>query len=83
MGLVAGFFVAYIPRWISWLKFTSFLYYGFGLLLKVQLMIDAKNLHRLDSVKVESAIKPNVPQNKEACCIMKHLRPLLAKPDPV
>lgn len=33
--LVGGYFVQTIPFWIVWLKYISFLYYGFNLLLKI------------------------------------------------
>ena len=32
---VAGFFVQAIPDWIGWLKYLSFIYYGYNTLLKV------------------------------------------------
>ena len=32
---VAGFFVQDIPDWIGWLKYVSFIYYGYNTLLKV------------------------------------------------
>ena len=32
---VGSFFVANIPAWIAWLKYVSFIYYGYNLLLKV------------------------------------------------
>ena len=32
---VGSFFVANIPAWIAWLKYVSFVYYGYNLLLKV------------------------------------------------
>ena len=31
---VAGFFVQDIPNWIGWLKYLSFIYYGYNTLLK-------------------------------------------------
>ncbi|KAL3156013.1 hypothetical protein ABBQ32_013001 [Trebouxia sp. C0010 RCD-2024] len=34
MILVAGFFVQDIPDWIGWLKYLSFVYYGYNTLLK-------------------------------------------------
>lgn len=34
---VAGFFVQSIPDWIGWLKYLSFIYYGYNTLLKVSL----------------------------------------------
>lgn len=35
---VAGFFVQTIPDWIGWLKYVSFIYYGYNTLLKVLLL---------------------------------------------
>lgn len=35
MVLVAGFFVFNIPVWIDWLKYLSFIFYCYSLLLKV------------------------------------------------
>ena len=32
---VAGFFVQSIPDWIGWLKYLSFIYYGYNTLQKV------------------------------------------------
>ncbi len=34
--LVGGFYVCDIPVWIGWLKYLSFVYWGFNLLLKIQ-----------------------------------------------
>ncbi|KAJ4980514.1 hypothetical protein NE237_031351 [Protea cynaroides] len=34
--LTGGYYVQHIPVFIRWLKYTSFMYYGFRLLLKVQ-----------------------------------------------
>ncbi|CAI0378408.1 unnamed protein product [Linum tenue] len=34
--LTGGYYVQHIPRFMQWLKYMSFLYYGFRLLLKVQ-----------------------------------------------
>ncbi|CAL5220454.1 g2473 [Coccomyxa viridis] len=36
MMLVGGFYVTSIPVWIAWLKYLSFVYYGYDLLLKVE-----------------------------------------------
>ena len=33
--LVAGFFVTNIPDWIGWLRYTSFIFYCYSLLIKV------------------------------------------------
>ena len=33
--LVAGFFVTNIPDWIGWLRYVSFIYYCYSLLIKV------------------------------------------------
>jgi len=35
--LVAGFFVTNIPAWIGWLRYVSFIYYCYSLLIKVRL----------------------------------------------
>lgn len=43
---VAGFFVQTIPDWIGWLKYTSFIYYGYNTLLKVLLQA---GVHRVGS----------------------------------
>ncbi|XP_010676075.2 ABC transporter G family member 26 isoform X2 [Beta vulgaris subsp. vulgaris] len=34
--LTGGYYVQHIPKFMRWLKYTSFMYYGFRLLLKVQ-----------------------------------------------
>jgi len=34
--LVGGFYVADVPVWIGWLKYLSFIYYGFNVLLHVE-----------------------------------------------
>ncbi|GLI64948.1 hypothetical protein VaNZ11_008352 [Volvox africanus] len=34
--LVGGFYVKTVPVWISWLKYLSFIYWGYNLLLKIQ-----------------------------------------------
>jgi hypothetical protein len=34
--LTGGYYVQHIPRFISWLKYVSFMHYGFNLLLKAQ-----------------------------------------------
>ncbi|BDA45889.1 ABC transporter G family member 14 [Coccomyxa sp. Obi] len=36
MMLVGGFYVTTIPVWIAWLKYLSFVYYGYDLLLKIE-----------------------------------------------
>jgi hypothetical protein len=36
MMLVGGFYVTNIPPWIAWMKYLSFIYYGYNLLLKVE-----------------------------------------------
>jgi hypothetical protein len=33
---VGGFYVTTIPIWIAWLKYLSFVYYGYNLLLKIE-----------------------------------------------
>jgi len=53
--LVGGFYVRSIPVWISWLKYLSFCYWGWNLLLKIEFS------HRgIDS----SACGPNYPANQ-------------------
>lgn len=32
----SGFYVAGIPVWISWIKYISFIFYGFNLLQKIE-----------------------------------------------
>jgi hypothetical protein len=34
--LVGGYYVRDIPAWIAWVKYLSFLYWGFNLVLKAQ-----------------------------------------------
>ncbi|KAG2437947.1 hypothetical protein HXX76_005562 [Chlamydomonas incerta] len=34
--LVGGFYVKQVPAWIGWIKYISFVYWGYNLLLKVQ-----------------------------------------------
>ncbi|KAK9829866.1 hypothetical protein WJX72_008345 [[Myrmecia] bisecta] len=34
--LVGGFYVSAIPVWISWLKYLSFVYFGYNLLIKIE-----------------------------------------------
>ncbi|GLC73199.1 hypothetical protein PLESTF_001346200 [Pleodorina starrii] len=34
--LVGGFYVKAVPVWIGWIKYLSFIYWGFNLLLKIQ-----------------------------------------------
>jgi ABC-type multidrug transport system ATPase subunit len=36
MILTAGFFVFQIPVWIGWMRYLSFIFYGYNLLIKVQ-----------------------------------------------
>lgn len=36
MVLTGGFFVTSMPVWISWFKYLSFIFYGFGLLLHIE-----------------------------------------------
>ena len=33
---VGGFYVTTIPIWIAWLKYLSFVYYAYDLLLKIE-----------------------------------------------
>ncbi len=33
---VGGFYLANIPAWIAWLKYLSFVYFGYNLLLKAE-----------------------------------------------
>jgi ABC-type multidrug transport system permease subunit len=34
--LVSGFYVRDVPVWIGWLKYLSFIYWGYNLLLKIE-----------------------------------------------
>lgn len=34
--LVGGYYVRNIPVWISWIRYLSFLYWGYNLLIKAQ-----------------------------------------------
>ena len=34
--LPAGFYVTHIQSWISWLRYLSFIFYGYNLLLKIE-----------------------------------------------
>ncbi|KAG2424300.1 hypothetical protein HYH02_015190 [Chlamydomonas schloesseri] len=34
--LVGGFYVKQVPVWIGWIKYVSFVYWGYNLLLKIQ-----------------------------------------------
>jgi hypothetical protein len=34
--LVGGYYVRGIPPWISWVRYLSFVYWGFNLLLKIE-----------------------------------------------
>lgn len=34
--LVSGYYVRGIPVWISWVKYLSFVYWGFNLMIKIQ-----------------------------------------------
>lgn len=34
--LIGGYYVRQVPVWISWLKYLSFVYWGYGLLMRVQ-----------------------------------------------
>ncbi|EIE25035.1 P-loop containing nucleoside triphosphate hydrolase protein [Coccomyxa subellipsoidea C-169] len=34
--LVGGYFVRGIPAWIGWIRYLSFIYYGFGMLLHIE-----------------------------------------------
>jgi hypothetical protein len=43
MVLVAGFFVTNIPVWIGWLRYLSFIYYCYSLLIKIQ--YDGRDLY--------------------------------------
>jgi hypothetical protein len=49
---VAGFFVQSIPDWIGWLKYLSFIYYGYNTLLKVRLQ-----MHSHHSVRPKSCFR--------------------------
>lgn len=33
---VGGFYVTNMPAWIAWMKYTSFVFYGYNVLLKVE-----------------------------------------------
>ena len=36
---VGGFYISNIPVWISWLKYASFIFYSYNLLLKARVKI--------------------------------------------
>ncbi|KAG2493515.1 hypothetical protein HYH03_008330 [Edaphochlamys debaryana] len=62
--LVGGFYVRQVPVWIGWIKYISFVYWGYNLLLKVQFRgntyLDAAGR----AVNVQSAL--GLPTNPNA-----------------
>ena len=38
---VGGFYISNIPVWISWLKYASFIFYSYNLLLKARLNLSS------------------------------------------
>lgn len=60
--LVGGFYVRQIPIWISWLKYLSFIYWGWNLLLKIEFSgrwADAQVGH--SSYVADRILGPRVP----------------------
>lgn len=67
MILVAGFFVQSIPDWIGWLKYLSFIYYGYNTLLKIQF----KGMTIYDC---GTTYNPKHPENNPACTVVTNLK---------
>lgn len=34
--LTGGFYIKKIPSWLTWIKYISFIYYGYNLLMKIE-----------------------------------------------
>ncbi|KAF5832191.1 hypothetical protein DUNSADRAFT_11998 [Dunaliella salina] len=61
--LVAGFYVSDIPIWIRWLKYISFIFYGYNLLLKIEFgdrQLKCEDFYRA---------KPDAPPGREYCTV--------------
>ncbi|KAA6416809.1 hypothetical protein WJX79_011032 [Trebouxia sp. C0005] len=67
MILVAGFFVQSIPDWIGWLKYLSFIYYGYNTLLKIQF----KGMTIYDC---GTTYNPKHPETNSACTVVTNLK---------
>ncbi|GFH21010.1 ABC transporter domain-containing protein [Haematococcus lacustris] len=61
--LVAGFYVSNMPVWIAWMKYTSFVWYGYNLLLKIEFS------HRGYSCSDLRKAKPEVAQDTPWCSV--------------
>ncbi len=67
--LVGSYFVSSIPSWIGWIKWLSFLWYSFPLLLHVQFEGDGSTYACYETVDGRScqAIEVDGPENSELC----------------
>jgi hypothetical protein len=61
--LVAGFFVLDTPVWIDWLKWLSFIFYAYDLLLKIE-------LRNTTIYNCGDTYSPSNPQNNPACTVI-------------
>ncbi len=67
--LVGGYFVSSIPSWIGWIKWLSFLWYSFPLLLHIQFEGDGETYACYENVDGRSCQATEVarPENSDLC----------------
>ncbi|KAG1675510.1 hypothetical protein FOA52_001810 [Chlamydomonas sp. UWO 241] len=78
--LVGGFYVRSMPVWIGWLKYCSFIYWGWNLLLKIEFSgrdMDPSACNGIDPCGVAASgtfpIDVNEPVTKEVCILISML----------
>lgn len=74
--LTGGFFVSNIPDWIGWLKYLSYIYYSFGILLYLQ--YDAGNVVVYSCTGVTEGnqctqTNPSDPANDPSCIPVQNI----------
>lgn len=63
--LTAGYFVKTIPAWISWLKYLSFVFYGFGLLLHIE--FNGRTIYSCVETNTCTQLDPSNPSGDPIC----------------
>lgn len=78
--LTGGYFVTTIPVWIDWIKYLSFIYYGFGLLLHIE--YTGRTIYSCTEPSTCTQINPSNPQNDPRCTVIDTQEGLGLSQDP-
>jgi len=63
--LTAGYFVTTIPVWIAWLRYVSFFFYGFGLILHIE--YKGRTIYECVATDSCTQLDPGSPENNPQC----------------